>query len=95
MYVRCPLEPAQKLYNIYPFPWCKVLKQSWLNRLTFCMQFNFVCFYHMAVCFKLNFVKTKSDVLSGLIRDQTVCIGYQQTTKVAVNRETVKRISTG
>ena len=30
-----------------------------------------------------------SDVLSGLIRDQTVCIGYQQTTKVAANRESL------
>ena len=60
MYVRCPLEPVQKLYSIFPFPWCKVLKQSWLKRLTFCMHFNFACFYHTAVCFKLNFVKTKS-----------------------------------
>ena len=54
MSVRCPLQPVQKLYSIYPFPWCKILKQSWLKGLTLCMQFNFACFYHMAVRFKQN-----------------------------------------
>ena len=52
MSVRCPLQPVQKLYSICPFPWCKILKQSWLKGLTLCMQFNFACFYHMAVRFK-------------------------------------------
>ena len=63
---------------------------------------NFSCFYcHLLTFFQINFfkkifqehyqnwVQIRTDIMSVLIWVQTVCKGYQQTTKVATNRKRV------
>ena len=69
--------------------------------LTLCMLGNFACFFVVCGFFlKINFLgipsqcqtvwtQIRPDVLSGLIWVQTVCKGYQQTTKVATSGERV------
>ena len=68
---------------------------------------NFACFFGICgFSFKMNFFKKifqeyhqcqtiwiqiRPDVLSGLIRVQTVCKGYQQTTKVPTSWEKVNK----
>ena len=76
--------------------------------MLFCRLFCF-CIYFYFIIFLINFFKKnlsgmpsecqtvwiqiRPDVLSGLIWVQTVCKGYQQTTKVATSGERVKWIA--